>query len=63
MPRYSISAEFLLDADDADEAARIVGNFVDGFPDAVRDEAKDAEMDAGDADDPDVILQGPAEEQ
>jgi hypothetical protein len=63
VPRYSIGAEFLLNADDADEAGRIVGNFVDTFPAEVGHEAKDTAMDELDHEEPDVILQGPAEEQ
>lgn len=33
--RYSVGAELWVDAEDADEARVLVGNFLDGFPEAV----------------------------
>lgn len=52
MKRWSVGAEFLVDADDESEARRLVGNFVDSFPDQVE---------GGESVDPDVILQEASE--
>lgn len=40
MKRYSVGVEFLVNAESVDDARSIVGNFVDGFPAEVADEAE-----------------------